>query len=71
MGRPSVRRIVLRAVDAGEVRRVRLVATDDLLEWSSEEGQLAVTLPDRLPSTAVTALDLGDGVQPRPGFTHR
>jgi alpha-L-fucosidase len=65
LGMPAGRRIVLRAIDAGRVSRVRVVATGELAEWSEEDGALVVTLPDRLPMSAVTALDLGEGVRAR------
>ena len=55
---------------ASRVSRVRLVGTNDLLEWSDEDGALAVTLPERLPHAAVTALDLGQGVRARVGETN-
>ncbi len=67
LGMPAGRRVVLRAIDASRVNRVRLVATGELAEWSTEDGALVVTLPDRLPVSAVTALDLGDGVRARLG----
>jgi alpha-L-fucosidase len=66
-GVPSARRVVLRAVDASRVRRVRLVGFDDPLEFSDEGGVLSVTLPERLPVSAVTVLDLGEGVRARVG----
>ena len=47
--------------------RVRLVGTNDLLEWSDEDGELSVSLPERLPLAAVTALDLGQDVRARMG----
>ena len=65
MGIPAERRIVLRAIDGRRVSRVRVVATGELAEWSEENGALVVTLPDRLPVSAVTALDLGEGVRAR------
>jgi alpha-L-fucosidase len=67
LGEPSSRRLVLRAIDGSRVARVRLVGTNDLLEWSDEDGALAVTLPERLPHASVTALDLGQGVRARVG----
>jgi alpha-L-fucosidase len=66
-GVPSARRIELRAVDASRVRRVRLVGFDEPLEWSERGGELTVTLPERLPVSAVTVLDLGEGVRAREG----
>ena len=66
-GVPYARRIELRAVDASRVRRVRLVGFDEPLEWSERGGELTVTLPDRLPVSAVTVLDLGEGVRARVG----
>jgi alpha-L-fucosidase len=66
-GVPSARRIGLRSVDTSRVRRVRLVGFDEPLEWSDEDDVLTVTLPDRLPVSAVTVLDLGEGVRARVG----
>jgi alpha-L-fucosidase len=69
MGMPALRRITLRAVDGSRVRRVRLVGADVQLEWSVESGgDLSVTMPERMPLTAVTALDLGPGVRARVGW---
>jgi alpha-L-fucosidase len=67
MGQPSERRLELRVIDGSRVTRVRLVGTNDLLEWSDEDDGLTVTLPERLPLAAVTALDLGQGVRTRIG----
>jgi alpha-L-fucosidase len=69
MGMPSGRRMTLRAVDGSHVQRVRLVgAPDHELEWAADDaGSLSVTLPERLPLTAVTALDLGRDVRARIG----
>jgi alpha-L-fucosidase len=67
LGRPAGRRLVLRIVEGSRVSRVRLVGTNDLLEWSDEGGMLAVTLPERLPLAAVTALDLGQSLRTRMG----
>jgi alpha-L-fucosidase len=67
MGMPASRRITLRAVDGTRVRRIRLVGADEQLEWSAEGGELTVTLPERLPLVAVTALDLGTDVRARVG----
>ena len=67
MGRPQERRLGLRVIDGSRVSRVRLVGTNDLLEWSDEDGELSVSLPERLPLAAVTALDLGQGVRARMG----
>jgi alpha-L-fucosidase len=66
MGMPAGRRVTLPAVDGARVRRVRLVATDELLDFVVEPtGGLTVTLPERLPLSAVTALDLGAEVRAR------
>jgi hypothetical protein len=65
MGTPQERRLGLRVIDGSQVSRVRLVGTNDLLEWSDEDGELSVSLPERLPLAAVTALDLGQGVRAR------
>ena len=55
------------AVDGSRVRRVRLVGADEQLEFSVENGELSVTLPEQLPLAAVTALDLGSEVRARLG----
>jgi alpha-L-fucosidase len=66
LGVPAERRVTLEAVDGSRVRRVRLVGADEPLEWSvSEGGELTVNLPERLPLSAVTTLDLGSDVRAR------
>ncbi len=66
LGRPDDRRITLRAVDGAGVHRVRLVAIDELIDFSVDgSGALSVTLPERLPPAAVTVLDLGAEVRAR------
>jgi alpha-L-fucosidase len=69
MGMPHGRTLTVRALDATRVRRVRLVGTDELLDFTLDTGALVVTLPERLPVSAVTALDLGEGVRARLGFS--
>jgi alpha-L-fucosidase len=66
------RRLTLPAVDARAIRRVRLVGHHDELDWTAEDGGLAVTLPDRLPDSPVSVFDLGAGVRARlvPGRRH-
>ncbi len=66
IGMSAGRRVTLRGVDGSAVRRVRLVATDELVEFSADgSGALEVTLPERLPLVAVTTLDLGAEVRAR------
>jgi alpha-L-fucosidase len=60
---PSGRQLAFRGIDGARVRRVRVVGTDQLAEWSATDGCLAVTLPERMPLSAVTALDLGPEVR--------
>jgi alpha-L-fucosidase len=69
MGMPSGRRITLRAVDGTGIQRVRLVGAEEAqLEWTvDDDGALTVTLPERVPLTAVTVLDLGRDVRARLG----
>ncbi|HKH87362.1 MAG TPA: hypothetical protein VKA05_00985, partial [Acidimicrobiales bacterium] len=67
MGMSDSRRITMPAVDGSRVRRVRLVGADEQLEFSVENGELSVTLPEQLPLAAVTALDLGSEVRARLG----
>ncbi|HTU37200.1 MAG TPA: alpha-L-fucosidase C-terminal domain-containing protein, partial [Acidimicrobiales bacterium] len=70
MGMPSGRRLTMRSIDASRVQRVRLVGSPDVkLEWSAEGGALSVTLPELLPLSAVTVLDLGKDVRARLGST--
>jgi alpha-L-fucosidase len=75
-GVPASRRLTLRAIDGSDVRRVRLVGFDEPVEWSVGEGVagesadatdpvLSLTLPERLPLSAVTVLELGGGVRAR------
>jgi alpha-L-fucosidase len=60
LGMAQGRRVTLRGIDGASVRRVRLVAVDQLADISvAEGGGLTVTLPERLPVSAVTAFDLG------------
>jgi alpha-L-fucosidase len=61
----SPRRLTLPSVDGGSVRRIRLVGIPDAIEWSAEGDALAVTLPERLPSSPVTVFDLGKDVRAR------
>ena len=68
MGMPRARRIVMRAIDGSRVRRVRLVGADAPLDFAvAQDGDLSVTLPERLPMAAVTVLDLGTDVRARVG----
>jgi alpha-L-fucosidase len=68
MGMPRARRIVMREIDGSRVRRVRLVGADAPLDFAvAGDGDLSVTLPERLPMAAVTVLDLGTGVRARVG----
>ena len=68
MGMPRARRIIMRAIDGSRVRRVRLVGADVPLDFAvAGDGDLSVTLPERLPMAAVTVLDLGTGVRARVG----
>jgi hypothetical protein len=68
MGMPRARRITLPAIDGARVRRVRLVGADVPLDFSVERGgDLSVTVPERLPTSAVTVLDLGSDVVARVG----
>ena len=62
---PASRRITVRALEGSRVRRVRLVGSYEQLEWSADGGELTVTLPERLPLSAATALDLGTDVRAR------
>jgi alpha-L-fucosidase len=71
MGMPSGRQVLLPAIDGAGVNRVRVVATGELAPWSLEDGALVVTLPERMPVSAVTALDLGVGVRARFGVARR
>ena len=67
MGMPAGRRVTMSAIDGARVRRVRLVGSDELLEFSVDNGELTVTLPEQLPVSAVTVLDLGTEVRTRLG----
>jgi alpha-L-fucosidase len=67
MGMPASQRVTMAAVDGSRVRRVRLVGSDELLEFSVDNGELTVILPEQLPLKAVTALDLGTEVRARLG----
>ena len=65
IGAAAPRHVTLPAVDGRSVRRVRLVGLSDELEWSAEDGGIAVRLPDRLPDSPVSVFDLGAGVRAR------
>ena len=65
LGTPRLRRLTLRDVDGSALRRVRLLGTDELLEWSDDDGQVSIALPERVQLAAVTALDLGEGARAR------
>ena len=66
MGMPASRRITLRGIDGSRTHRVRLVGTRVQLDWSCEaDGDLTVTLPEQIPLSAVTVLDLGTEVRAR------
>jgi alpha-L-fucosidase len=68
MGMPQGRRVTLRTIDAARVQRVRLVGAPGVeLDWANENGALQVTLPELLPLSAVTVLDLGTDVRARLG----
>jgi alpha-L-fucosidase len=68
MGTPHSRRLTMRAIDGSRLRRVRLVGADTQLDWTVEGGgDLSVTLPEQLPTSAVTVLDLGTDVRARAG----
>jgi alpha-L-fucosidase len=66
LGKPPTRQISLPVVDGASVRRVRLLGMDELLEVSTEEETLTVTVPERFPMPEVTTLDLGLGVRAKP-----
>jgi hypothetical protein len=66
---PAARRITMRAIEGSRVRRVRLVGSYEQLHWSVDRGELTVTLPERMPLSAATALDLGTDVRARLGAT--
>ncbi|MFZ4517351.1 MAG: alpha-L-fucosidase [Microthrixaceae bacterium] len=64
---PGVRTVGLRGVDAREVRTVRLLGSEEPLEWSvGSDGVPTVTLPERLPVSPVHALEFGGGLRPTP-----
>jgi alpha-L-fucosidase len=65
LGVPSGRLMTLCDIDATGVRRVRVVGTDESVDWSAVDGRLTVTLPERMPLSAATALDLGPDVRAR------
>jgi hypothetical protein len=68
MGMPPGRHLTLRAIDAARVQRVRLVGYPDVrVDWSNQDGVLCVTLPELLPLSPVTVLDLGKDVRARLG----
>ena len=66
MGMPASRRVTLLGIDGTHVRRVRLVGVRAGLEWTvRDDGDLTVTLPEQLPLSPVTVLDLGSDVRAR------
>ena len=54
MGTPAGRRVVLPTIDGSRVSRYARWRPGSR-QWSEENGALVVTLPDRLPVSAVTA----------------
>ena len=66
MGMPASRRITLRGIDGSRTQRVRLVGARVQLDWFCDAGgDLSVTLPEQIPLSAVTVLDLGTEVRAR------
>ena len=66
LGMPASRRVTLRGIDGTRVRRVRLVGSPAGLEWAVDPGgDLTVTLPEQLPLSPVTVLDLGTEARAR------
>jgi alpha-L-fucosidase len=65
LGMPSDRQVTLCGIDGSRMHRIRVVGTDGLVEWSAADGRVTVTLPERMPLSAVTALDLGPEVRAR------
>jgi alpha-L-fucosidase len=66
LGMPASRRLTLRGVDGSRTHRVRLVGMRAELEWCCDpRGDLTVTLPEHIPLSAVTVLDLGSEVRAR------
>jgi alpha-L-fucosidase len=64
IGTSRSRRFTVPDVDASRATQIRLVGLPEPLVWASDDGRLTVTLPDRLPTGAVSALDLGSDVRP-------
>jgi alpha-L-fucosidase len=60
----SAREFGIRGLDATAVTEVRLLGLDEPLTWSVTDGQLRVTMPDRLPVSPAYVLRLGKGAQP-------
>jgi alpha-L-fucosidase len=67
LGTPKSRRLVIDAVDASRLQRVRLVGTGEPLAFEIVEGDLEIMLPEQLPVSPVTVLDLGVDVRARQG----
>jgi alpha-L-fucosidase len=61
---PGSREFGLRGIDATEVTQVRLLGSDGPLQWRIDDGQLRVTMPERIPVAAAYALSLGSGARP-------
>lgn len=66
LSRPRSSSFSLAEVEAEGVRSVRLLGSEQLIDWTVDQGTLSIRLPDRLPECAVHVLDLGTGARARP-----
>lgn len=54
----SAREFGIRGLDATAVTEMRLLGLDEPLTWSVTDGELRVTMPDRLPVSPAYVLRL-------------
>jgi hypothetical protein len=54
----------LREIDGTDVTGVRLLGVDDPITHDTVDGQLQVTLPERLPVSAVHVLEVQGELRP-------
>ena len=60
----SAREFGIRGLDATAVTEVRLLGVDEPLTWSVIDGQLRVTMPERMPLSPAHVLRLAGGARP-------
>jgi alpha-L-fucosidase len=70
MDTPVERTLVFDHIDGSGVSEVRLLGVTDSIEWEIQGRSLSITMPERLPDSAVYAFDLGTGLRPSASPAH-